>query len=130
MVGLELPNLRDPVELNVTLPWALQIFHILTLTAMEPQTTLSLSLIRMWSVVMTAVRWPETCCVYVCFCVHSCVHVIPFDLLYAYSTLTIENLLVVFYNFRFQRLEHFSAKLKLKEISSHHAVSTTSYCLR
>lgn len=131
MVGLELPNLRDPVELNVTLPWALGIFRIMTLPAMDPQTALSLRPFRMWSVIMITVIWPATYCVRVCFCVRLCVHVLPFDLLYAYGTLTIENLWLFrsFTTLYFKDWSIFQPNYKtVKKISHHYAVWTT-YCL-
>lgn len=110
--SIVLPNLRDPVELNITFLWALGIFQIVTLPAIDSQTTFSLSPCRMWSVVTIAVRRPEACCGCVYLHVHLCVHGGPFNLLYDDSILTLENRwqVEVFYNFRFQRLEHFLTK--------------------
>lgn len=112
VVGLELPNLRDPVELNVTLPWALGIFQILTLTALGLQTTHSLSPIGVWAGVGIAVRWPETCWVLVCLWALVCVDLVVVDWLYVYHTSTTENIFMVVDKFGFKDWSIFQPKCK------------------
>lgn len=124
---LELLNLSDPVELNVTLPWVLGIFQSLTLTTTEPP---SLSPVRTWSLVSDCRRRPETrcvVCVSACTCVYMGHHWICMMLIVLW-------LLRVFWwyftTLDFKDWGIFQPNSKtIKKMSSHHAVSTASYCL-